>query len=137
MLFRSTQNTRAKRTGFVRLPPPFSLTSSFLLNTTDSCDGGHARRISFATTMFVIRIIGVVAERALLQVQAPVLNTMKRPEGCNQKFRDPRPRRILASARVPDVQWSSRVRAKDILEHPRHHKVSMKKKGRGLGERSK
>ncbi|KFY52041.1 hypothetical protein V496_08682 [Pseudogymnoascus sp. VKM F-4515 (FW-2607)] len=60
------------------------------------------------------------------------LNEKGSQRECNQKFRDPRPRRILADARVPDVQWSSRIRAEDIHEHPGHHKVSMKKKRRGL-----
>lgn len=31
------------------------------------------------------------------------------------------------------MQWSSRIRAEDIHEHPGHHKVSMKKKERGFG----
>lgn len=61
---------------------------------------------------------------ALFQSKAPGSSSMKFSlEAIN---RDPRPRRILASARVPEVQWSSRVWAKDILEHPCHRKVSIK-----------
>jgi hypothetical protein len=54
-------------------------------------------------------------------------------EDCNQKLRDPRPRRILDTNRLRDVQCRSLSMAPGVLDLPSRHKVSMKKKSRELG----
>ena len=69
------------------------------------------------------------------------MKSLSRKDGSNQKLRDPRPRRILDTDQLRDVQCRFLSMAKAVLELPRRHKVSMKKKKKkkrvriiGIGE---